>query len=412
VLVLADNQRDAAKHLQEAGIANAFEADETGISNAATSLRLLLSDPARRRAMTGASISLVDGRGAERCAQAILNPTMRLRPVGPDDEQLVHSWRNEALVRAVSRTTHEITAAQHHAWFSTLLQDEDRMLLIAEIDGEAVGMVRLDPDGAREIGAHKISIILGHAVRGRGLAKQIIERAIWQTRVARASGPLYAEIKKDNARSEAVFSALGFAPQHPADAEGFCLSPIIALRRMTPGDAEQVREWRTHREISRHMFTEPSITLGQQVEWVSNAIADENRHYWIIELDGVPVGLANMLQIDLVNRRGSWAFYLADPATRGNGVGKAVEFAIIEYAFGSLALNKLCCEVLSTNTAVLGLHQKFGFSREGVLRQHILKGDTFYDITILGMLASDWITHRPRHLERFRELGIVPPVAR
>ena len=43
--------------------------------------------------------------------------------------------------------------------------------------------------------------------------------------------------------------------------------------------------------------------------------------YWIIELEGRPVGLANVVDIDFKERTATWAFYLAHKATRGKGVG-------------------------------------------------------------------------------------------
>ncbi|MGM3293799.1 GNAT family N-acetyltransferase, partial [Escherichia coli] len=70
-------------------------------------------------------------------------------------------------------------------------------------------------------------------------------------------------------------------------------------------------------------------------------------------MDGISVGAAFMSDIDLLNRRASWAFYLADESTRGRGVGGAVEYLVLHHAFEVLGLHKLCCEVLSFNAAVV-----------------------------------------------------------
>jgi RimJ/RimL family protein N-acetyltransferase len=54
----------------------------------------------------------------------------------------------------------------------------------------------------------------------------------------------------------------------------------------------------------------------------------------------------------------------------------------------------LHCEVLAFNTAVIRLHQKFGFQVEGVLRQHHFVGNEYIDTYKLGILAHEWAVKR------------------
>lgn len=68
VLVTADNQKGVAEGLVKSGFA--VRAD--GVSAAATQAAALLADPARLKAMSAAGKALVDGRGAERVAEAVL----------------------------------------------------------------------------------------------------------------------------------------------------------------------------------------------------------------------------------------------------------------------------------------------------------------------------------------------------
>ena len=71
-----------------------------------------------------------------------------------------------------------------------------------------------------------------------------------------------------------------------------------------------------------------------------------------------------------------------------------MEFLMLEHAFDELQLQKLYCEVLAFNTPVIKLHQKFGFSVEGILRKQHKVNDDFVDIYRLGILAPEWQEHR------------------
>jgi UDP-4-amino-4,6-dideoxy-N-acetyl-beta-L-altrosamine N-acetyltransferase len=153
------------------------------------------------------------------------------------------------------------------------------------------------------------------------------------------------------------------------------------------------------------MYTDHLISPDEHARWFAAAMAAADRRYWIIELDGEPVGLANLAGIDAARRRCEWAYYLAEPQTRGRGVGAVVEFMVIDHVFKDLGLHKLWCEVLIDNEAVWKLHESFGFVREALYRDHVWKAGRFQDVVGLGLLESDWTTVRPACATRLADKG-------
>ena len=65
--------------------------------------------------------------------------------------------------------------------------------------------------------------------------------------------------------------------------------------------------------------------------------------------------------------------------------------AALDYAFNQLKMHRLQGEALSTNIASVRFHEKLGFIREGVLRDHFYDGNTYADVICFGMLADDWL---------------------
>jgi UDP-4-amino-4,6-dideoxy-N-acetyl-beta-L-altrosamine N-acetyltransferase len=164
-------------------------------------------------------------------------------------------------------------------------------------------------------------------------------------------------------------------------------------------------DWRNRPEVAAYMYTDHHISPDEHARWFAGAMAAEDRRYWIIELDGEPVGLANLAGIDLTRRRCEWAYYLAEPSVRGRGVGAAVELAVIDHVFTGLGLHKLWCEVLLENEAVWKLHESFGFSREALYRDHVWKAGRFQDVVGLGLLETDWARVRPACADRLAQKG-------
>jgi len=153
---------------------------------------------------------------------------------------------------------------------------------------------------------------------------------------------------------------------------------------------EQVRLWRMKPEVSEYMYTSPDISAEQQKKWYSNIKNDQTKKHWIIEADGERVGLVNLYNIDLTNKKAYWAYYLGETSVQGKGIGTQVELNILQYVFDVMKLNKLCCEVFTSNEKVIKLHEKFGSKVEGTLKEHIYKNGRFYDVVTMGALKSYW----------------------
>ena len=179
----------------------------------------------------------------------------------------------------------------------------------------------------------------------------------------------------------------------------------VTLRPMTAADGDTVLAWRNSEAVAPYMYSEHVITADEHAAWLARALEGGDRRFWIIELDGAGVGLANLVKIDAVHSKCEWAYYLADPATRGRGVGSVVEVLVLGFVFERLRLNRLWCEVLVENEAVWGLHERFGFRREALLRAHVRKAGVFRDVVGLGMLAADWPAAKAAALARLAEKG-------
>lgn len=180
----------------------------------------------------------------------------------------------------------------------------------------------------------------------------------------------------------------------------------VRMRLMAAEDSARVLAWRNLPEIRRWMYTDHVISQEEHDRWFAGALVNPTRRYWIIELDGAPVGLANLADIDLGQRRATWAYYLADPAVRGRGLGAFVEYFVIEHVFDDLGLDKLWCEVLVENEAVWKMHEAFGFQREALFRRHAWKSGVPSDVVGLGLLAGDWAGLREASAERLRAKGL------
>jgi len=124
-----------------------------------------------------------------------------LRCATPRDAERLFAWRNDALTRQNSRNTDEVPWDTHVSWLLDSLAREDRLLLIGEYEGVAMGTVRFGRRGSHQ----EASWTAAPEMRCKGLAKQMVVTAC---RLIPAN--IVAEIRVDNAPSIKISEACGF----------------------------------------------------------------------------------------------------------------------------------------------------------------------------------------------------------
>ena len=172
----------------------------------------------------------------------------------------------------------------------------------------------------------------------------------------------------------------------------------MRLRPVTMDDAQQILLWRNAPHVAHFMFDDEPIPLDSHLAWLERVLDSSRHRYWVIEHRGDGVGVANLAGIDARHRRCEWAFYLGDQDAPGP-VAVGVELEIMGIVFGEMGLEKLTSEVLAFNTRVIEMHERAGFVREGVLREHIRRSDGAHDVVVLSMLRREW---QERHERRWR----------
>jgi spore coat polysaccharide biosynthesis predicted glycosyltransferase SpsG/GNAT superfamily N-acetyltransferase len=228
-----DNQRLGYERVVAAGAAAGLGAgDDLEEEPNAEVLRTLVSDPAIRQQLSVHACSVVDGLGAWRVvcawqqqAEAAPSPTdpadasVSVREATVADAGLLLGWRNDPATRAASRSSAEVSEADHVAWLRSALAREDRLLLVAKDATGPVGTVRWDRRAERE---WEVSITVAPSRRGQGLARRLLEAGELGLS-ARTRGAVWclAAVHTSNDASLRLFTGSSYVLEAPADNDGF-----------------------------------------------------------------------------------------------------------------------------------------------------------------------------------------------
>lgn len=176
---------------------------------------------------------------------------------------------------------------------------------------------------------------------------------------------------------------------------------MIKFRKIREEDLYLIMKWRMLPEVTSYMYTDPQLTIESQKIWYDKISESQTDLYWVIEYDSTPIGVFYILNVDKVNLKCSWGYYIGDSSFRGRGIGTALECNLYDYGFYSLGLNKIGCEVFEFNDKVIKIHQKFGAEIEGIFKEHIVKNGEKYNVVYMSILKSKWDSIRENyHYER------------
>lgn len=164
------------------------------------------------------------------------------------------------------------------------------------------------------------------------------------------------------------------------------LRPIQAC---TPQQVEAVRQLRNLPEIRGSMYGDQVISETEHADWLAGLRGDSRRKVFVVlDVSGEPVGAVSLTAIDRVHRRADWGFYMSPAAPRG--LGTASLAALLDHAFGDMAMDKINGEVIDGNDASLAVHRKLGFRDEGRRRFHVKREAGRLDVHLLGLTAEEW----------------------
>lgn len=164
----------------------------------------------------------------------------------------------------------------------------------------------------------------------------------------------------------------------------------VKMTLLREEDLAMVMDWRMRPYITQYMNTDPVLTLESQKAWFSRIKNDETQRNWIINYEENPIGLINVFDIDRINSRCSWGYYIAEQEFRSLKLAMYLEWNLYDYVFDILGLHKLCNETFLENKQVIKLHLLCGAKEDGIMRDQIHKNGVYHDVSVGSILSTEW----------------------
>lgn len=165
----------------------------------------------------------------------------------------------------------------------------------------------------------------------------------------------------------------------------------VTIRPITEADTEKIVKWRNAPSVMEHFIYRTPLTAEGHLNWFHNRVQTGEVAQFMICDGENEVGSVYLRDIDMQNKKCEYGIFIGEDACRGKGVGTAAARLALDYAFGTLGLNRVYLRVFADNIRAMKSYEKAGFRFEGRFRQDVLIDGAGYDMVFMGILRDEWL---------------------
>ena len=181
----------------------------------------------------------------------------------------------------------------------------------------------------------------------------------------------------------------------------------LLLRKLTPEGFTYLFENYSDEEIKDQLGLTTEEELIKEKEKAQGGYTTHDRtilHFrLIVKETNEVIGGAGYHNWYQAHRKAELGYALTKDEHKKKGYMTEAISAILDYGFNSMDLNRIEACIGPSNTASLSLIRKYGFTKEGYLRQHYIRGDEIQDSIVFSLLRREYMLNNQNTSEASME---------
>lgn len=177
----------------------------------------------------------------------------------------------------------------------------------------------------------------------------------------------------------------------------------VYLRALNVDDYLKTHEWRSDPVYKRGVASQERYTnIETEKKWIESVIkkheSGKDVRLAIIESETDEfIGMIYLVDINYVNKTAAVGSLIGPNSFRGKGYIFEARLKLFDYAFNELGLNRISAHILEDNKRSIRAVEKFGYFKEGVLREAVFKNGEFKNLVSFSMLKTEF-------MDRYKEI--------
>ena len=173
----------------------------------------------------------------------------------------------------------------------------------------------------------------------------------------------------------------------------FLIGKLTYLRTVEISDTPMLQKWHNDPGIrERARLGELPVTYVKEEHDIRTAKTSEEEIYLMIvkKTTNKPIGFIRLNFIDTVSRNIWLRMIIGDVKARGKNLAEDALRCVLEWLFFEQNVHRISLETYETNKRAIRFFEKFGFRREGIIREAVYIEGKHYNILSLGLLRREY----------------------
>lgn len=168
----------------------------------------------------------------------------------------------------------------------------------------------------------------------------------------------------------------------------------VYLRASERSDVPTFVRWFNDSETLSYLSMRAPMSEAAEEQWFTEMLALEGKsgyHFVMCRLeDDWPIGTIGLFSLDTVNGNAGIGIGIGEKSLWGQGFGTDAMFALLDFGFGQLRLERMWLEVYDFNARARRSYEKCGFVLEGTERHAIFRRGQYHDVHLMSILREEW----------------------
>jgi RimJ/RimL family protein N-acetyltransferase len=185
----------------------------------------------------------------------------------------------------------------------------------------------------------------------------------------------------------------------------FRIGKRIAFRPNNKSDATLLYKWINDPEITQFLKINVPKSLQEEEKWIEGHAGRKPGEIilGIVLLEtGQLIGTMGLHKISFVNGTAVTGSIIGEKQYWNKGYGTEAKMLLLDYAFNSLGLRKVCSSFLAFNDRSKHCLENCGYVPEGVLPQQIFRNGGYVDEILMAVYKENflklWAVYKAKYL--------------
>lgn len=173
----------------------------------------------------------------------------------------------------------------------------------------------------------------------------------------------------------------------------FRMGKRIYLRPLSREDAHILTTWINDPEVHQFLTTLKPVTLEDEYDWFEETRKNKTLAVFVIVLKETdePIGVMGLHEINNLHGTATTGSFIGRKDCWNKGYGTEAKMLVLEYAFNTRNLRKICSSVFDFNGRSKRALEKCGYRVEGVLKKHRYRNGRYCDEIRLAVFKKDFM---------------------